>query len=494
MKNKFRTLFERKDLTIGGVPKVFSLFLIPIFLSILFQQGYTFIDTIVVGKFLPSTSLSGINAASPISGTALNIVIGITTGFSAIIGNKFGSKDEKGLKNSIFLQLFLSIVFSIVLSLTFFLLIDPLLSVMNIKNTTDKIMQMEYKAAKDYLIIYFSIGITTCFLYNFSKGCLNAIGDSFTPFIALVISSILNVFLDLLFVLVIKLDTLGAALATCIAQLISSIISIIYMFTKYKELRINKENINFSLNEIWKNLKMGIPLAIQWAGVYIGIICMTSGIIPFDFDSNFNLIDSTPAQVGYGVANKVSGILMNLLSAMSIGLSSFISQNNGANKTKRIKDAVIFSIIFQLVLSTLIVITLYLLMINETYQRIFLSTEKVTPDTIKYGNTYLFISLPFYWFLSLIDVGRGGLNGLEKPLMGFISGIIELIIRLSFTRVFPYLINSGPINNTSSFNLYKLVCFADPICWVVACLIVMLPLIITIYKMYKAEAKNNLNS
>lgn len=493
---KVKKFFEPRDLTKGKIFKELSLFLIPILLSTVFQQLYSLTDTIIVGQNLNENQIAGINDAVPIANVILNFAMGLTSGFSSILANKFGSKDEKGLRNSLFVQLFLSLCFSIILTITAVLLIDPLLSIMKIvPSQENKNLQEIYKNAHDYLLIYFLIGITASLFYNFATATLRSISDSFTPFVILVCSSLVNIGLDILFVLPLKMGVLGTALATVISQSLSAVIALIYMFTKYKFLRFNKEDLKLSWKEIYRCLKMGVPIALQWAGIYIGVMCMTASIIPFDRSSDGSFIEGNPAQVGYGVANKLSGIIMSFLSAMCSTLIAFVSQNRGAKQDERVIKGIKIGTLINIIIGLTMMCVGYLLMINGAYQYLFLSKDKVTDQTLKYGNTYLFVSLPFFFFLSLIDPGRGSLDGFEKPLIPFISGILELVGRVICTTLFPYLINGcNQINANANFNCYIMISFADPITWVLAALICMIPLLIIVNKLKKEIKQENLIS
>lgn len=493
---KFKKFFEPRDLTKGDIFKELSLFLIPILLSTVFQQLYSITDTVIVGQNLNGNQIAGINNAVPIANIVLNFAIGLTSGFSSILANKFGSKDEKGLRNSLFIQLFLSLCFSIILTITALLLIDPLLSVMKIvPSDIDKNLQEIYQNGHDYLLIYFLVGISASLFYNFATATLRSISDSFTPFIILVLSSLVNVGLDLLFVIVVKIGVLGTALATVISQSLSAIIALIYMFCKYKFLRFSKDDLKLSWKEIYRCLRMGVPIALQWAGIYIGVMCMSASIIPFDRGSDGLFIDGNPAQVGYGVANKLSGIIMSFLSAMCSTLIAFVSQNRGANQNERVIKGIKIGTLINIIIGLTMMSIGYLLMINGTYQHMFLSKDKVTEQTLKYGNTYLFVSLPFFFFLSLIDPGRGSLDGFEKPLIPFLSGILELVGRIICTTLFPYLINGcNQINANANFNCYIMISFADPITWVGAALICIIPVGFIIHKLKLQIKQENLIS
>lgn len=489
MINKIKKLFLPRDLTSGKVFKELILFLIPIFLSVTLQQVYTLTDTIIVGHNLNSFQLSGLNNASPIANIAINFALGLSTGFTSVLASYIGEKNFSKFRKSLFNQIFLTLIISIFLSIVFFCCIDPLLSIMKIKKTTTPEI---YKSSRDYLMIYFTVGILVQFFYNFISSVYRSLGDSLTPFLILLFSTILNIGLDFLFVSFLSLQTLGCALANVISLLVSTILAFIYLFIRNKEIRLKKEDCKIKLDEILFSLKISVPLALEWALVYIGVMFMSASIVGFDIevDGTISNTSNTSAIVGYGASNKLSGILMAFLLCIETALTSFVSQNNGAKKKDRILKVFKYSIFFELALTILIIAIGYLFLINNGYQKLFLSSENISSGTIKFGNTYLYISLPFFIPLGFIYIGRGTLQGLQKTLFPSLSGIAEMIFRILCTTLFPFLINGcKAINVNANFNAFKMVCFADPISWTVSALVVMIPSIIEIVKIYREIKK-----
>lgn len=486
MLQKIKKLFDPIDLTKGNITKVIMTFVVPILLSMLFQQMYSLTDSIIAGQNLNEAEIASINNSIPISSLILNFNIGCTTGFSAILAKHIGAKEKKDIKRCIFIQLFLCSCIAVIMTTASLLLIDPLLSIMNIKpSEINPGMNDIYRYAKEYLTIRLAIGVTTSLFYNFASSALRSNGDSFAPFLFLVISVITNVVLDLIFIIPLKMSVIGAALATVLSQLIATVGSLIYMFLKYQDFRISKDDICFNFKDIFNHLKMGIPIGIQWMMIFVGVIAMTSSIIPFDITSNNTMVSGNPAQVGYGAANKLSGILMAPFSAIDSMTIAFISQNRGAKDEDRIKKGYKQIMLLALLSSILVTGLGFLLMINNCYQHIFLSNSIISKQSIRFGNTYLIIALPFFISHAFLHIGRGAMEGYEKPLLPFLSGLAELFIRVFFCSFLPGMINGAPITSDASFTSYLAICFSDPICWTVAALMTFLPSLFIIYKKNK---------
>lgn len=485
---RFKKLFDPIDLTEGKIVKVFTLFLIPIMLSMIFQQVYSLTDSIIVGQNLSENEIAGVNDAIPIAYLILNFTIGCTAGFSVILSKAIGEKDEKKSKESIFIQFVLSLILSIILTVASYFLINPLLAwVKIVPSETNTSMNQIYEAARIYLLILFVVGISAQFLYNMIVSILRAMGDSFTPFVFLVLSCILNIVLDLLFIVTFKWGVAGSAYATVISQGLAAIGAIIYAFVRYKSIRIHKEDMKINYAFTYEHLKMGIPLGIQWSIIFVGVVLMSAAVIPFDIIDGSTMVPGNPAQVGYGVSNKLSGLLMGFFSALGTGLLSFISQNYGAKKYGRIRNGFKVSIYMGIIISILCIAIGLLLTINAAYMHIFLYNSIITESSILYGNTYLYITLPFYFGLGIIYIGRNTIQALGKPLFPLLSGLWELVARLIVCTFLPSLVNGGPINSQASLASYMMVCFADPITWVISGLIVFIPSVYYIYKKFPKE-------
>lgn len=463
---KFKKLFDPIDLTKGPILKTMIPFLIPIVLSLVFQQIYALTDSIIVGKTLNQNEIAAVNDVTSLTSLILNFTIGCTAGFSIIMTKAIGAKDEDTARKSYFTQLILSLIVSVVLTVISLFLIDPLLAWMNIVPSADPNRQEIYEAGKIYVTIVFIFGVLSQMLYNLFSSILRGLGDSFIPFLFLVLSTLINIGLDFLFILGFDMGVAGSAIATVISQALSAVFSFIYIFVKYKHLRFKKEDFKFSKGFIYQHLKLGIPLGFQWSIIYIGVVIMHAAVVPYDLTPEGLAVLNNPAQVGYGVANKFSGFLATFFTAIGNGMISFISQCYGAGDHKRMRDGFKELSILTVILAVVTTIIGLLFTINGAYQKIFLADAVITEDTVKFGNMYIYLALPFFIALGLIYVGRNFLQAIEKPLFPLLSGVLELLCRVVFCMILPEWINGGKIDSTSSITPYQIICSGDPITWV----------------------------
>ena len=466
---RFKKLFDPIDLTKGNIWKGILTFFVPIVLSLILQQIYTLTDTIIVGQNLGASEVAGVNSSAPAVWIIMQFAIGAASGFSVITAERFGAGDEEGARKSYLAQIILMVIISLVLAGIGCLMVDPLLSLIGIKGGTgDPSMQAEYEAARIYILILY-IGTFATAFFNMIFGVLRSYGDSFTPFLFLAFSAAANVGLDLLFIVVFHWGVAGSAWATVISQALSAFGAMAYAAIRYPKMRIKKSDFHLSWRFIMRHLKDGLPLAFQFSILEIGIIVMQAAVISFDTDAAGAMVSSTPAQLGYGAASKVFNIMMAPMSGLGTAMLSFMGQNLGANNKERLRKGFKVSLILALIIWVAVGAIGLLLMIDGAYQKIFLSADKISEESLRYGNTYLFVVMPFMGVLALLFLGRNELQGLEKPLFPFLAGIGELVGRVLVCLFLPSLVNGGAITNMASSSAYVAVCLADVLAWVAAC-------------------------
>ncbi|MDO5330879.1 MAG: MATE family efflux transporter [Bacillota bacterium] len=475
---KFKSLFDPIDLTTGSIHKKLIIFLIPILLSLIFQQIYTLSDAAIVGQFLPEEAVAGVNNAGSIVYMIVAFGEGATAGFSVILGTKIGIGDKDGERKSFFVQIVLCFFISIVITVSGILLAPWLLSLMGIvESQTDASMQAEYEAAYTYLVIIFGGSITSVF-YNMIASSLRAKGDSFVPFLFLMSATIINIGADFLFITAFNWGVAGSAAATIMSQAFCAIASIIYALVRYKELRPKKEDWKQPWSFYWRHLRVGIPLGFQFSVLSIGIISMNSAVIRFDVTASGAMVPGLPAQIGYGAGAKVVNFLMCPLNALGMAMLSFTAQCYGVGDHKRIKqgikDALLIGVCIWFIFDILIGGTLVL---TGIYQRIFYAESKVAEQSLAYGNLYLYICLPGELILMVLFLFRNILQGLEKPLWPLLSGVGELLARFLICTYLPVLVNGGPTNSDSSMLAFAMVCCGDVGAWTISPLIALVPLI-----------------
>lgn len=457
-----KKLFQPVNLTEGCIWKVIVIFSLPILLSYLFQQIYTISDAAICGQFLNSYEVSGVNNTSNITFIVLQFAFGCTAGFSVVSANMIGQGNIAKARQSLLVQMILSLVISIVLTGLAILSINPLLAFIGV---TKKSNIEIYNSAYLYTLIIF-IGIIAQVFYNLACSFLRSLGDSVTPLLFLICSTILNILLDLLFIAVFKWGVAGAAVATIIAQFVSAIGCFVYIFVHLREYRFKKEDFDFDFNFVKKHLTLGLPLAFQFSILAFGLIIMQGTTIKFDILSDGTL--GTESQLGYGAACKLNNFLMTPFNALGTAMLSYCGQNLGSRDYTRLKKGIFQAYLIMIVEYIVFAGLGLLLTINGAYLYIFLSADKINPLVMKYGNLYLLTILPFYFILGSLFLLRNCLQGCEKPLYPFLAGIMELVARTGVCLFIPALVNGGAITRAASDGSYIACASADVASWALA--------------------------
>lgn len=461
--NKLKKLFEPIDLTKGTIWKVIVWFSIPILLSYIFQQIYTIADAAICGQYLNENQVAGVNNTGNIVFIVLQFAFGCTAGFSVVTSNYIGQKNLEGVRKSFATQIMLSFAISIILTIIAVLCINPLLMSIGLKSSSNPVQNEIYEAAYTYVLIIF-IGTITQIFYNLICSFLRSVGDSLTPLLFLIFSTILNILLDILFIAVFKWGVKGAGIATVIAQAISAIGCFGYTFIHYKEYRLSKKEFKLDGSFILRHLKLGLPLAFQFSILCVGLIVMQAIIVKFDTSITGEVVVAY-AQNGFGAATKLNNFLMCPFNALGTAMLSYCGQNYGSNDKPRVKSGVKQAFIIAFVIYLLCAGIGFLLTINGFYLHIFYSDDKINDLTIHYGNMYLYCDLSLYYILGVLFILRNSLQGIGISLFPFLAGIGELVARTSICLIVPRLINGGPININAKNNALYGLTFADPLAW-----------------------------
>jgi len=460
MGKSLKSFLAPVDMRQGKEWKSLLLFTVPIVFSYLLQQVYSISDAAICGQTLSADEVAGVNDVSPLMFVFLQFAFGCTAGFSVITSGRFGNGDEAGVRRSFAAQIILSVIISAVLTAIALATLHPLLLWLNVRPENAGV----YNAAYGYCFVIFS-GIAAQMFYNFICSLLRSLGDSFTPLVFLFISTLLNIGLDLLFIVVFGWGVVGAAAATVAAQLLSTVACFVYTFVKYKNLRLHKEDFKAVFKEFKPNLVQGIPLGLQFSVLAFGIIVMQSELVRFDLLPDGTMVAGNPAQNGYGAACKLGNLLVCPMNALGTGVVSFTAQNYGAGQYDRIRRGVNQSILMMFITYVIIATIGFLLTINGAYQYIFLSADKITERSIYYGNNYAYVALSSYFLLGLMFVFRSASQGVEKPVYTFLVGFIELAARILICLFLPSAVNGGPVGAEASLGAYISLCIADSAAW-----------------------------
>lgn len=406
---------KKYSLTEGPIMKSMLIFMIPLLVGNVFQQLYSLIDAIVVGQTIGENAFTAVGCTGSITFLIFGFTNGFTAGLSVITSQYFGAKDETQIKKSVATCLLLSLFASIILTAISVAFAKPLLLALK---TSEALLD----DALTYLQVIF-LGMIAQIFYNMVCFILRAVGDSKTPLYALIIASIINIFLDFAFIKWFKMGVAGAALATIISQLISAAICFIYMFHKYPFLRPAKGDWKISFHSVREHLHNGIPMAFQFSIIAIGLLVQQWSVNELDASIGDQ---ATLYATSYSVASKIHNIAGSIMGAMGTAMSTYCGQNYGARDSKRIKQGfksmTILSVIVSIILGVLIIL------LSDFF--VFLFTGGNNQDIKDNVRMYLVLQAVFYILLDFIFIYRSGLQGLGKSNITVIAGVLELVMRI----------------------------------------------------------------
>lgn len=435
------------DMTKGSPLKIFVLFSIPLLIGNIFQQLYSMVDTIIVGRFVGVEALAAVGSTGSMFFLVNGMIMGLTSGFSILVSQKFGAKDEDGVKKAVASNIKLTAILTIIITAIALILKNPLLLMMN---TPDNILN----DANTYITIIFA-GIFTQTAYNMAAGILRALGDSKTPLYFLIISSILNIVLDLVFIINFKMGVAGAAYATNIAQGVSALLCLAFSYKKFEVLRLKKEDFNVEKDYYKTHLKIAIPMGLQFSVTAVGTIIVQSAVNVF----GSNVIAS------YTASSKILQLVMQPLMSYGVAIATYAGQNLGAKRYDRIVSGM--KVMNYITLVTSLIAAAILVFFTKYFVMIFI--ENPTDEIIGYTQQVLNYSAVFMIFLGAIFIYRNVLQGMGESFVPMMAGVYELVARSLVVFILPKYIGFAGI------------CLSDPIAWIAA----SLPLMFTYYKKIK---------
>ena len=397
-----------KDLTVGKPESVLWKFCLPLFASIIFQQLYNIADSLVAGEFIGENALAAVGNSYEITLIFIAFAFGCNIGCSVIVSQFFGAKDYKNMKTSVYTAMISTAVLCAVLMLFGVLYCGNLLKLIK---TPSAILN----DSKLYLDIYI-YGLPFMFFYNMATGIFSALGDSKTPFIFLVVSSVTNIFVDIIFVKAFNMGIAGVAWATFICQGISAVLAVIVVFLRLSKIKVLQRCPVFSFIILVKLLKIAIPSILQQSFISIGNIIIQSVINEF----------GAGTIAGYSAAVKLNNLVITSFTTLANGISNFTAQNLGAGKSERIRDG--FKAGLKMV--WIISIPLVLLYFFAGKQLLYLFLDNPTNTAIHTGIMFLCILSPFYFVVSTKLVADGILRGAGLMSRFMITTFTDLILRV----------------------------------------------------------------
>lgn len=424
-----------KDLTVGKPGSVLIKYTFPLFISIIFQQLYNMADSIIVGKFIGENALAAVGASYPITMIFMSVAIGSQIGCSVVISKLYGSGDYLQTKTCIYTTVISGLALSSLLTLAG-TLCSPFL--INLVSTPENI----FNDANLYLQIYTG-GFVFVFLYNITTGVFSSLGDSRTPLVLLICSSLFNIGLDLLFVKGFSFGVAGAAWATFIAQGAACVFSGIILKKRTDGLKTEEKAEKFSLPALKNIIRIAVPSILQQGFVSVGNMLIQSLINGF----------GSPVIAGYSAAVKLNTFAVTTFTTLAGGVSNFTAQNIGAKKYTRIKSGFFAGLIFALSVATIAFIILFFF--SDSALNLFMDAQK-SGEALNTGRTFLKIVSPFYFFVCAKLICDGVLRGGEKMAAFMVSTFTDLALRVILAYIF-----SGFAGTTGIW-------CAWPVSWIIA--------------------------
>lgn len=423
-----------REMTSGTPSRLILGFAVPMLLGLLFQQFYSMVDTVIVGKFLGVDALAAVGSTAAINFMINGFVIGVCSGFAIPVAQRFGAQDYKDMRRFAANAGWLCVVFAAVITTAVTLLTRTILIWMR---TPENIIDGAYQ----YIFFIFA-GIPATFLYNILAGIIRSLGDSKTPVYFLIFSSILNIGLDLALIVGVRTGIAGAAYATVISQAASGLLCLAYMRKKFDILKMDREERKWSGHHAYILCKMGVPMGLQYSITAIGSVVIQTAI---------NSLGSV-AVASVTAGQKVSMLFCCPFDALGGTMATYAGQNAGAGKIGRIEQGVKSATVIGAVYSVAAFAVLFFF--GGLIPLLFVDMAETT--VIRQAHQFLIFNSLFYIPLTFVNVWRFTIQGMGFSFLAVIAGICEMAARalvgFALVPVFGYIA----------------ICFASPLAWIFA--------------------------
>lgn len=397
-----------KDLTQGSPARLILGFALPLLAGMLFQQLYNLVDTMIVGRFLGVQALAGVGATGSINFLVMGFCMGICSGFAIPVAQQFGAREEGRMREFVANGAWLSIAFSVVITvLTVVYCRDILLAM----NTPEDCLQEAY----DYIVVIFA-GIPFTFLYNLLSGYLRSLGDSRTPLYFLILSSVLNVALDLTLILVFHMGVFGASLATVISQAISGLLCLLFIAVKVPILHLSRDEMRMRSHRMTELCRYGVPMGLQYSITAIGSVILQVAV---------NSLGSM-AVAATTAGGKVLNFLACPFDALGSTMATYGAQNVGASRYDRLNRGLFASSAMGFAYSALAFCIAWFF--GRMLTGLFVSGEG-SEELIGLARQYMIANVSFYPLLTLVNVVRFTIQGMGFSMFAILAGVMEMVAR-----------------------------------------------------------------
>lgn len=441
-----------KDMTEGSPMKLILGFSIPLLFGYLFQQLYNLVDTMIVGQFLGVDALAAVGATGSINFLIIGFCNGVCNGFALPVAHRFGAKDYKSLKKLWANSIWLASSFAVVMTIATVILCRWILRMMQ---TPENIMEYSYQ----YIVIIF-MGIPATFLFNLTSGMIRALGNSRTPLVILLISSVLNVVMDLVFILNFHLGVAGAALATVLSQLIAGVICVAYIVKKVDMLHLQKDELRLQKREILELFNAGVPMGLQYSITAIGSVILQTAV---------NSLGSA-AVASVTAAGKISMFIVCPFDSMGATMATYGGQNAGGYKLDRLHKGLGSCVLLGAIYSVFAFGVIYFF--GPILLQLFVDAEETA--ILANSQRFLLTNALFYFPLALVNIVRFMIQGMGFGAFAILAGVFEMVARTLIGTVFV------PIFGFSA------ACFANPLAWIFADAF-LIPAYFSVWKKMKRE-------
>ena len=397
-----------KDMTKGTPWKLLLQFAVPLFIGNIFQQLYNMVDSIIVGNFVGPNALGAIGTTNSLNFLFFSLVAGLSVGIGIIVAQFFGSNNEEKVKDTIGNAIWIVLISSVIMACIGFFIAKPVLVLLR----TDKVILGDATA---YLKVT-SIGICCTGLYNGVSSILRALGDSKTPLIFLIFASLVNVVLDLWFVLGLGWGVVGAGVATAFSQFLSAVTCIFYAYKSNTYFRLKKKNLKLNSYIVEKSLRLGIPVALQNSLIAFSLIVLQA--IVNGYGATFT--------TAFTVISRIETLVQQPFMSLGAAVSTYTGQNLGAGKTDRVVKGFNSSNVMNVIFSAVVLVLFW------TFTSPIVSIFGKDAEVLRIASDGLRITSCFYVFLGLIYTTRDVLNGAGDAMFSLFTGIVECIGRVGF--------------------------------------------------------------
>lgn len=400
-----------KDLTHGNPISLLLSFSLPLMLGNIFQQLYTFVDALIVGQKIGAYAMAALGATEWITFIMFGVITGITQGCSVVISKYFGTKEEDNLEKSIYSTYIICIILAICFTIIGQLVVYPALVLLN---TPTEILEFSYLYLK---ILYAGIPVTV--FYNMLAAIMRALGNSRQPLNAMVIASICNIILDILFIMVFHMGIAGAAYATVLAQLLASLYCLLFIRRSHMY-QLSAANKTLSKDLLKEQITLGLPMGAQ------NLITSVGGLVVQATANSFGVLFVT----GYAAANKLYALLEIAATSYAQGTLTFTAQNRGIDNIKRIRDGLKSSLFIGVI--TAVFMSCIMLFAGKWILGLFITESGINASTaIQIGYQFLTILAFGFPLLYSLYIIRACLQGLGNSLFPMLSSFIQIIMRVS---------------------------------------------------------------